>query len=88
MKQTDTKDEEPVNQAQARETCHAGNTRFFTNGAVACVLCPGWMLVLVQNLQRPGPTVQLQGAASLPMSRRGSLVLIIYLVLMGYLERK
>lgn len=89
MKPMDTKDEaEPVNQARARETCHGGNTRFFTNGAVACVLPPARMLVLAQKVQGPGPMVQFQGAAILPVSRRGSLVLVLYLVLMGCLELK
>lgn len=84
----DTKDEEPGNQAWTRETCHAGNTRFFTNGAVARALSPSRLFMLVQKLQGPGPMVQFQEAAILPMSCRGSLVLIIYLVLMGYLKLK
>lgn len=88
MKHMDTQDEEPDNQAWARETSHAGNTRFFTNGAAARALPLPRLFTLVQKPQGPGPMVQFQGAAILPMSRRGSLVLIIYLVLTGYLELK
>lgn len=84
----DTKDEEPDKQAWARETSHAGNTRFFTNGAAARARPLPRLSMLVQKPRGPGPMERFQGAAILPTSRRGSLVLIIYLVLTGYLELK
>lgn len=68
----DTKDEaEPVNQARARETCHAGNTRFFTNGAVARVLSPARMMVLAQKVQGPGPMVHSREQPSFPWVGEG-----------------
>lgn len=67
----DTKDEEPDKQAWARETSHAGNTRFFTNGAAARARPLPRLSVLVQNPRGPGPMEQFKEQPSFPRVGEG-----------------